>query len=127
MERASAGADTHPTMRRRVPAPSPASAKLPTELEVCAVCERDFVQPVSWEPLGEDRWWMFLRCGECGVSREVTISNAQAERFEKALHSRASAVSAAARRLEAERMAEEVDVFVRALDHDLIDAADFAR
>ena len=125
MERASAGADTRSTMRRRVPAPTGSAAS--AGLEVCLVCGRDFVQPVNWEPLGEDRWWMFLRCGECAVSREVTITNAEAERFESALHGRASLLSAAARKLAAERMADEVDVFVQALQHDLIDAADFAR
>ncbi len=52
---------------------------------------------------------MFLRCAECGVSREVTVSHAEAERFETALHSRASILSTTARRLEAERMADEID------------------
>ena len=128
MERAPAGADTRSTMRRRVPAPTDSAASASsTGLEVCLVCGRDFVQPVNWEPLGEDRWWMFLRCGECGVSRDVTITNAEAERYETALHGRAALLSAAARKLEAERMADEVDVFVQALQHDLIDAADFAR
>ncbi len=111
-------------MRRRDPA---TSSKAPAGLEVCLLCGRDFVQPLDWEPLGEERWWMFLRCAECGVSREVTVSNADAERFETALHSRAAILSAAVRGLEAERMEEEVAAFVRALEHDLIDAADFAR
>lgn len=123
MERVSASADTRSTMRRRVPAPS----KLPAGLEICPVCETDFVQPLSWEPVGEERWWMFLRCGECGISREVDVTNAEAERFESALHSRATIISAALRGLEKERMAAEVDTFVRALQQDLIDAADFAR
>ena len=70
---------------------------------------------------------MFLRCAECGVSREVTVSNAEADRFERALHSRAAVLSTAARRLESERVADQVDTFVRALEHDLIDASDFAR
>jgi NMD protein affecting ribosome stability and mRNA decay len=113
-------------MRRRVPAPT-VSAKHTAGLEVCVHCGRDFVQPLDWEPLGEERWWMFLRCAECGVSREVTVANAEAERFETALHSRAALVSAAVRGLEAERMEDEVRVFVQALQRDLIDAADFAR
>jgi hypothetical protein len=123
VERAPAAADTRATMRRRVPAPTAS----PAGLEVCLVCSRDFVQPLDWDPRGEDRWWMFLRCAECGVSREVTVTNAEAERYETALHGRASLLSAAARRLEAERMADEVDLFVQALERDLIDAADFAR
>ena len=36
------------------------------------------------EPAGEAAWWMFLRCGECGMSREIAVSNADADRFEEA-------------------------------------------
>ena len=107
-------------MRRRATAPKSAG------LETCPVCGRDFVQPVSWEPAGEHRWWMFLRCGECSVSREVTISNAEADRFERALHARASLLSNAARRLEQERLSDDVTAFVTALQRDLIDADSFA-
>jgi transcription elongation factor Elf1 len=109
-------------MRRRSPAtPQPAAG-----LEMCPVCNRDFVQPVSWEPAGEAAWWMFLRCGECGMSREVAVSHTEADRFERALHARASMLAAEARRLEEERLSAEIDAFVHALDRDLIDADFFA-
>ena len=109
-------------MRRR----SPATPKPAAGLEMCPVCNRDFVQPVSWEPAGEAAWWMFLRCGECGMSREVAVSNTEADRFERALHARASMLAAEARRLEEERLSAEIDTFVHALDRDLIDADSFA-
>jgi hypothetical protein len=96
-------------------------------LETCPVCARDFVQPVSWEPVGSDRWWMFLRCADCGMSREVLVTNAEADRFEAELHARASIVSQRARELEGERIEAEAAVFFAALERDLIDAADFAR
>ena len=118
MEWAPARLDTRSIMRRRAHE---------NRLETCPVCEKDFVQPVSWEPDGEERWWMFLRCGECGMSREVSVTNADAERFETALHSRASILSRALRRLEFDRMKDEVETFVSALQRDLIVAADFAR
>ncbi len=111
-------------MRRRPPTPK---SKASAGLETCLVCGRDFVQPVSWEPDGPERWWMFLRCGECGVSREVVVSNDEAARFETALHSRAKVVARAVRELEEERVATEVSDFVAALEHDLILPADFAR
>ena len=69
---------------------------------------------------------MFLRCGECGVSREVVVSNDEAGRFETALHSRAKLVARAVRELEEERISSEVADFVTALEHDLIVPADFA-
>jgi hypothetical protein len=98
-----------------------------TRLETCPACKKDFVQPVSWEADGDEHWWMFLRCGECGISREVSVTNADAERYEAALHSRASIISRALRKLEIDRMAADVEAFVTALQRDLIDAADFAR
>jgi len=109
-------------MKRR----SPATAKPAAGLEICPVCKRDFVQPVSWEPAGEAAWWMFLRCGECGMSREVAVSNAEADRFERALHARASVVAGAARKLEEERLSAEIDAFAAALEKGVIDADFFA-
>jgi hypothetical protein len=110
-------------MRRR---PSTPNSNASAGLETCLVCGRDFVQPVSWEPDGPERWWMFLRCGECGVSREVVVSNDEAGRFEAALHARAKLVARAVRELEEERISSEVADFVTALEHDLIVPADFA-
>jgi hypothetical protein len=109
-------------MRRRLPASTQPAAGL----EDCPVCGRDFVYPVSWEPAGDSAWWMFLRCGECGMSREAAVSNAEADRFERALHARASVLAGAARKLQEERLSAEIDVFVTALEDDLIDADSFA-
>jgi len=111
-------------MRRRTPDTD--SKRAATGLEICPVCKRDFVQPVSWEPAGEAAWWMFLRCGECGMSREIAVSNAEADRFERALHARASILAGQARKLEEERLSAEIDAFAMALDQDLIDADFFA-
>ena len=107
-------------MRRR----SPEAKKPDAGLEICPVCGRDFVQPVCWEPDGEAAWWMFLRCGECGISREVAVSNADADRFERALHARASVLAArcaAARGGAACRRSRRSSS--AALEQDLIDAA----
>jgi hypothetical protein len=108
-------------------APHHASPNTTPGLETCPACKRDFVQPLDWEPEGPDRWWMLLRCAECGVSREVVISNEEADRFEIELHRRADLIAKAAARLEQERMAAEVDAFVEALRRGLIEADDFAR
>jgi hypothetical protein len=37
---------------------------------------------VSWVDLDRERWWIRLRCGECGSAREVVIDNEQARRFD---------------------------------------------
>ena len=109
-------------MRRQAPATDTPA----TGLEHCPVCGRDFVQPLSWEPAGEAAWWMFLRSGECGISREVAVSNAEADRFERALHARASLLASQARKLEEERLSAQIDAFADALERDLIGADFFA-
>ena len=62
-----------------VPRPPQAGAPDPdVQLEHCAMCHEDFVNPVDWEPVGEDRWWMLLRCGACDTWRDLTTTNAVA-------------------------------------------------
>jgi transcription elongation factor Elf1 len=116
-------------MRRRRPLPPRAVSTrrdATTGLETCPVCRRDFVNPVEWDAVEEHGWWMFLRCGECGHSREVTVPNAVAERFDAELNERAATIDRAARRLDSERMAAQVETFIGALRYGLIDPADFA-
>lgn len=98
-----------------------------TGLHECPACHSDMVCPVHWQPRDDDCWEMDLRCGQCGFRREVVASNAQAADFDGALDSRQRTIERALARLDAERMADEVDAFVAALDRDLIDAADFRR
>jgi hypothetical protein len=105
---------------RRQPAPS-------TGLEICEVCGRDFVNPVEWEPVGEERWWMLLRCGACEAVREVTVDNAVARRFDAELDSRMDQIARTVHRLDRERMAAEVETLIAALRRGLIDPGDFAR
>jgi hypothetical protein len=90
-------------------------------------CRRDFVNTIEWEPVGHDRWWMLLRCGECGVMRDVTVSDADAQRFDAELNKRATPLARAADRLDRERMAAQAATLIAALENDLIDASDFAR
>ncbi len=82
---------------------------------------------MKWEPVYEQAWWIMLRCGECGHFGDTIVSNAVAERFDEELDRRADPIARAAHRLELERMAAEVGKVVVALQHDLIDADDFAR
>jgi hypothetical protein len=60
------------------------------------------------------------------MSREVAVGNADADRFERALHARASVLAAQVRRLEEERLSAQIDAFADALERDLIDADFFA-
>jgi hypothetical protein len=70
---------------------------------------------------------MLLRCGECRAEREVTVGNVIAQRFGESLDTAEREILRAVARLDAERMASEVEVFAAALERDLIEPADFCR
>jgi hypothetical protein len=113
-----------PRFRRMMSAARPAPV---TGLHECPDCRRDMVYPVHWHSVDSERWAMDLRCGECGAERKVVASNAQAAEFDSALNERQRRLERSLERVEASRMAAEIDAFVEALERDLIDAADFAR
>lgn len=85
------------------------------------------MNPVTWEPVGRDDWWMLLRCGECGTFREVTVADDVAQRFDVELDRGVDVLQRALHRLDLERMAAQVEAMTTALRRGLIDAADFAR
>ena len=70
---------------------------------------------------------MRLRCGECHVWREVTVTNQVAERFDVELDRRADLIHRALAKLDREHMAQQVETMIGALRHGLIEPADFAR
>ena len=68
-----------------------------------------------------------LRCGECEVYREVTVTNKVAERFDIELDRRADLIHRALNKLDRERMTQQVETMIGALRHGLIEPSDFAR
>ncbi len=59
--------------------------------------------------------------------RDVTVSQEAAERLESDLEPGLRTIASAVAQLDRERMRRDVDVFIAGLEHDLIDADDFAR
>ncbi|MGH2741255.1 MAG: hypothetical protein ACRDSN_12850 [Pseudonocardiaceae bacterium] len=96
-------------------------------LAECAACGADFVHPVEWSPKDAENWWILLRCGTCGASREEIVPDAEAERYDRELDQAEQRMLRAAERLSQERLAEEAESFATALELDLIGAEDFAR
>jgi hypothetical protein len=96
-------------------------------LDVCPRCGRGAVTLLHREPAGEHTCALSLWCGECSAWRVAIATNTQADDLDAALASRRLAMERELARLEAERMADELEIFVRALSDDLIDAGDFAR
>ena len=95
-------------------------------LHLCRVCHDDYVVPVWWEEIDDARWHMLLRCAQCETYRDVVVTNEIASSYERDLQRGMAVIAATLDRSERERMAAEVSVFIAALEHDLIDAADFA-
>jgi hypothetical protein len=93
----------------------------------CAVCGSSVVNPVDWDPHDESRWWVLLRCGECAWSREAIITDAEAKQFERDLEPGLRKIAKAAAKLDRERMLWEGEIFLAALQRDLIGPADFSR
>src|SRR5215217_396363 len=94
-------------------------------LHQCPLCHVDSVVPVEAEALDHSRWDLRLRCGECGTFRDIVVSDDVANRYSQDLDRGMAEIAAALQRQDHERMTAEAKVFIAALEHDLIDAADF--
>ena len=91
----------------------------------CGSCGADFVHPVEWSPRDDHNWWMLLRCGACGDTREETVTDAEAERFDQELDRAEYRMRRMAERISSERLAQQAESFATALELDLIGAEDF--
>jgi hypothetical protein len=97
------------------------------DLTVCGSCGSDSVIPTKWAERGARDWWMRLRCGACGASREVVVSDVAALRYDAELDRGTHEIARALWRLERDRLTEVAEAFAIALPLDLVDADDFAR
>jgi hypothetical protein len=102
-------------------------ARLDRGLHRCPACQGTFVCPMEWETDGAEHWRIRLHCGDCDRWRDVRVTNAEARDFELELDRQTGQIVAALAHLDQESMRSELDRLVDALDHDLIDADDFAR
>ncbi len=107
--------------------PIPPAPPVEQPLIRCPRCRADRVVPIEWRERGLDAWWMALRCGECGAARDLIASDDEAERFGHDLDDGIAELAADLRRLERDRMANDVAALVAAIERDLIDAGDFER
>src|SRR5918999_1210352 len=71
----------------------------------------DFVHPVEWSPNDGGTWWMLLRCGACGATREENVPDAEAERYDRELDQAEHRMQRAADRLSAELLERQADAF----------------
>src|SRR3712207_4840752 len=107
------------------PIGDPTSIQPGAWLDVCPHCRESCVCPTACEKRG-DRWWMRLRCGACGTSREVLATNPDAEAYDQLLQHQAAMIERAIAQLDQERMSTQAADFVAALNDGRIDASSFA-
>lgn len=93
----------------------------------CSACGADFVHPVEWRSHDAHSWWILLRCGECGNCWEQTVSDGEAELFDRELQRAEHGMRCEADRMSREALEQQADTFAAALDLDLIGADDFSR
>lgn len=99
----------------------------PRRLTVCPECELDFVIPVDGVEYDECSWLIILRCGACGLRFDRRASDEEVDALCIEIDDGLERLAARADRMNRERMLREVDLFVTALDRDLITGDDFAR
>src|SRR5919199_6241265 len=105
---------------RRRPAKTPPRAPL-----ACPRCDADALCPIEWVTFGEEAWLMWMRCGECGRPHEAIVDNATAAAIDIEMDRQQDWIAGYADGLSHDRMKDEVETFVTALRHDLVDASDF--
>lgn len=103
---------------------SPSTA--PSEaLHVCPRCTGGLVHPLDWVEESPGRWRILMRCPDCDALREGVFGQALVERLDEELDRATGALLSDLRQLTHANMAEEIEVFSRALELDLIGPSDF--
>jgi hypothetical protein len=94
-------------------------------LHVCVNCSGELVYPLDWDEAHPGHWRILLRCPECESTREGVFGQAAVERLDDELDRATGALLSDFRRMTHANMAEEIELFIRALDADLIGPSDF--
>ena len=104
---------------------SPDQSRAPDQLHVCFHCAGELVYPLEWCEEGPRRWRIILRCPDCESRREGVFEQPTVERLDDQLDRATSELLSDLRRMTHANMSDEIEVFIRALDADLIEPSDF--
>lgn len=94
-------------------------------LHICFHCGGELAHPVDWAEAGPGQWRILLRCPECEATREGVFEQTAVEALDDELDRAAGSLLSDLQRVTHANMAEEIDLFVRALEADLIVPSDF--
>jgi hypothetical protein len=111
-------------------APRPRTGDTPSTapgeaLHVCTRCAGGLVHPLDWAEESPGRWRILMRCPDCDSLREGVFGQALVERLDEELDRATGALLSDLRQLTHANMLEEIEVFSRALQLDLIGPSDF--
>ena len=95
------------------------------DLTRCPQCGTDFVSPLDCRSHDPGHLWIRLCCGDCHAFSEAIVPNELAERLEEDLERGMLQIAEEIERVQRETMVHDVELFVVALQHDLIEPADF--
>jgi hypothetical protein len=96
-----------------------------TGLHVCAECECELVQPLTWGQVTADHWELELHCPNCGHIRDGVFDQDDVAALEERLDEGVEAILRDLQRLTHANMSEQIDRFAAALHDDLILPEDF--
>jgi hypothetical protein len=83
------------------------------------------VHPLDWAEQSPGRWRINMRCPDCGLRREGVFGQALVERLDEELDRATGSLLSDLKQLTHANMAEEIELFARALQLDLIGPSDF--
>jgi hypothetical protein len=94
-------------------------------LYVCPRCAGELVHPLDWSEEGPKHWRVMLRCPECEWTREGVFPQAAVERLDDELDRATGELLNDLKRMTHANMAAEIELFIQALEADLIAPCDF--
>ena len=94
-------------------------------LHVCERCASELVYPLDWEPAGEERWTVELRCPNCEWLASGTFDQGMLDDFDERLDEGVHVLLTALKELARDNLSEDIDRFAAALEADAILPIDF--
>jgi hypothetical protein len=95
------------------------------ELHLCEDCDSDLVYPVEWQEHGRQDWKIMRRCPNCEWTDTSVFPQDLVDAFDEVLDTGTEALTKDLKRLMRANMADEIDLFVQALEADAILPEDF--
>jgi hypothetical protein len=94
-------------------------------LHVCPRCAGGLMHPLDWFEESPGRWRILMRCPDCDLLREGVFGQALVERLEDELDRATGSLLSDLKRITHANMVEEIELFSRALELDLVGPSDF--